>query len=473
MQTEEIRGAAPVAQLPQELSPSKMPPQSTDNKLYGRSAAVPPANPLPNSSRRRLQQPVSGKPVTSRRRVLESTAETTVPPSTPEVEDPVTSTQAEGLTSTSESSALLRASENQGNGEHGEPQREKFDEGDIFSRPTAKFILKAGKLVSKEEPESDYQDIFNRMDAEANEPEQFPVQNIAKEMLGMVPRRYMRGNTPTTRHLERKSRVPRTISSKQPDIRKTALISRGTAAHQSSHARNPSAPANPPPFPVPTRHSSRKPPLSLSEGAQSPTPIGRSPRKRDGKGQKPVLRKVKSTTSVSRASAPDQQRRPSPPLPPSQYDVRYGQGLPLRPMPLDDTTTLPLGLDIATFSKRRDPIRQESHSGTNSANTALQQTSVVDAIAQTMVGEWMYKYVRRRKSFGVPEPKSQDWDLIKGGAELSASITNTGIRHKRWVWLAPYERAVMWSSKQPTSGSALMGKSGRKRTWSSFHVMHC
>jgi hypothetical protein len=37
-----------------------------------------------------------------------------------------------------------------------------------------------------------------------------------------------------------------------------------------------------------------------------------------------------------------------------------------------------------------------------------------------------------------------------------------GVRHKRWVWLAPYERAVMWSSKQPTSGSALMGKSGRK-----------
>jgi hypothetical protein len=39
---------------------------------------------------------------------------------------------------------------------------------------------------------------------------------------------------------------------------------------------------------------------------------------------------------------------------------------------------------------------------------------------------------------------------------------NGGIRHKRWVWLAPYERAIMWSSKQPTSGPALLGKSGRK-----------
>jgi hypothetical protein len=33
------------------------------------------------------------------------------------------------------------------------------------------------------------------------------------------------------------------------------------------------------------------------------------------------------------------------------------------------------------------------------------------------------------------------------------------------VWISPYERAILWSSKQPTSGSALMGKSGRKRTY--------
>ena len=74
---------------------------------------------------------------------------------------------------------------------------------------------------------------------------------------------------------------------------------------------------------------------------------------------------------------------------------------------------------------------------------------MVDAIAQTMVGEWMFKYVRRRKSFGVAGTNDID-------------DTANGARHKRWVWLAPYERAVMWSSKQPTSGSALMGKSGRK-----------
>jgi hypothetical protein len=78
-----------------------------------------------------------------------------------------------------------------------------------------------------------------------------------------------------------------------------------------------------------------------------------------------------------------------------------------------------------------------------------QSTNVVDAIAQTMVGEWMFKYVRRRKSFGVGEAAGKD--------------ETSGDRHKRWVWLAPYERAILWSSKQPASGSALMGKSGRKR----------
>jgi hypothetical protein len=87
----------------------------------------------------------------------------------------------------------------------------------------------------------------------------------------------------------------------------------------------------------------------------------------------------------------------------------------------------------------------------------VEQTSLVDAIAQTMIGEWMWKYVRRRRSFGMPEAAAIEMELGRG------SDASNGMRHKRWVWLAPYERAVMWSSKQPTSGSALLGKSGRKR----------
>lgn len=69
----------------------------------------------------------------------------------------------------------------------------------------------------------------------------------------------------------------------------------------------------------------------------------------------------------------------------------------------------------------------------------------------------MWKYVRRRRSFTVSENRDNMGKLGEEGG--------SGARHKRWVWLAPYERAVMWSSKQPTNGTALLGKSGRKRKW--------
>ena len=90
-----------------------------------------------------------------------------------------------------------------------------------------------------------------------------------------------------------------------------------------------------------------------------------------------------------------------------------------------------------------------------------QPTSEVDAIAQTMVGEWMWKYVRKRKSFGITESAQVEFEAERNHGE-NHSVSG-GIRHKRWVWLAPYERAIMWSNKQPTSFPALLGKNGRKR----------
>jgi hypothetical protein len=87
------------------------------------------------------------------------------------------------------------------------------------------------------------------------------------------------------------------------------------------------------------------------------------------------------------------------------------------------------------------------------------QTSVVDAIAATMVGEWMWKYVRKRKAFGGNESGAE---FSRTGEDASGAASN-GVRHKRWVWISPYECSVLWSSKQPTTSSALIGKSGRKR----------
>lgn len=256
-------------------------------------------------------------------------------------------------------------------------------------------------------------------------------------------------------------------AAKEPNIRKTALISSGAAAH-ATRPRSPSAPspcnpefpAIPPPFPVPTRSSSRRIPISASDGTRSPTPYsnnffsaGRRAPNKDG-----MLRKVRSATAVpkfGRAYHRTSRSRSPPPSTPSnapespQLPRMPHHDLPSRRV-RHDQRTKDSSLSSFTPPVPEEPA-EESHN---------QPPSVVDAIAQTMVGEWMWKYVRRRKSFGISESPQVEFDAVQGKGE---GVGSNGIRHKRWVWLAPYERAVMWSSKQPTSGTALLGKSGRKR----------
>ena len=238
-------------------------------------------------------------------------------------------------------------------------------------------------------------------------------------------------------------------------MRKAAMIQNSIATHQ--RARSPSLPeTREPPFPIPTRASSRKPPLSVSapsDGRASPT-RGADPWHRRGIGRSHYragsIRKVRSAVVLPR----DQRnRRPSSRSPPPFPMPAPPETPDLPPLPNNDITT-PRTRD--THGKYRSHRSQPStttantgDTGFNSAGSSNQATSVVDAIAQTMVGEWMFKYVRRRKSFGVPEGR--------GGDDSSND------RHKRWVWLAPYERAILWSSKQPASENALMGRSGRKR----------
>ena len=94
-------------------------------------------------------------------------------------------------------------------------------------------------------------------------------------------------------------------------------------------------------------------------------------------------------------------------------------------------------------SHRSQLSTNTSNTGNDSVGSSAQSASVVDAVAAATIGEWMRKCVRKRKIFSGLE--SQDLG-----------------RYKCWVWLSPYERAVMWSGKQPTSESTLMGESGRK-----------
>jgi len=251
----------------------------------------------------------------------------------------------------------------------------------------------------------------------------------------------------------------RTSISRQPSIRRSAMIHNGTTAHMRS--RSPSigsmdtnAHPSKPPFPVPTRSSSRMTPLSKSEGSQSPTIYNASAlanRRPYGARQhqrKDSLRKVRSAAVIQKGRP----RSRSPPLP-ATPTIPPSPSLP--PIPNDMVAGQSLG-------HRHQLSTNTTHTGSGSVGSSIgYQANVVDAIAATMVGEWMWKYVRKRKAFG-----GQDSSADVARASEEAVTTSNGVRHKRWVWISPYERSVLWSSKQPTTGPALMGKSGRKRKYS-------
>ena len=276
------------------------------------------------------------------------------------------------------------------------------------------------------------------------------------------------------KHTEALRKLPGTA--KEADIRRKALVANGISEHM-QRARSPSAPnargkeanAIAPPFPVPTRSSSRKIPVSASDGAVSPSPYttsffttrrGQDPGKVSSKRK--MLRKTQSAAAVSKPTEPPQTH---PPLPKSA-----SSSMPSRPKsPRLPHNQFVLPYDhVAEFPTQLSKVsRPSSHAGTASIETPSQQTSVVDAIAQTMVGEWMWKYVRKRTSFGITETPQAEFEQGRSGEAGNSS----GVRHKRWVWLAPYENAVIWSSKQPTSGPALLGKGGRKRRFLKYFFL--
>lgn len=262
--------------------------------------------------------------------------------------------------------------------------------------------------------------------------------------------------------IERPSKVGKL--GRQSSIRRSAMIQSGTAAH--GRSRSPSvvsigsgAFVPKPPFPVPTRSSSRNKPVSKSEGSQSPTPrnsgshAGRRPYG-VAHQRKDSLRKVRSAAPVTKSSR-SRSRSPTLPATPS----------------LADTSSIPpLPSDIVSargFNHRHQSSNATAYTANGSVNSSTTQTNVVDAIAAAMIGEFMWKYVRKRKAFGGPDTPV---DVSRAAEE--ASLANHGVRHKRWVWISPYERAILWSSKQPTSGSALMGKSGRKRKHFVLNLSH-
>lgn len=276
---------------------------------------------------------------------------------------------------------------------------------------------------------------------------------------GNPPRQSVSNSRPSSqsRHVRQGSKSGKNDSRRDPRSRSPSF---GSMASSSQSA--PTA-APMPPFPIPLRRSSRTVTKPLSDGSQSPLSYEFSAHRSShanswGHARQTSLRKVQSAaiirTRTGRVSPKKghRQRRRTPELTPVQSmafeDPPMATDFPIPdlPTPLQDTLKYIQGsVDTGTTA--------------SSAARASEETNLVDAIAGTMVGEWMWKYIRKRKSFGIGD----DSDLPVADQNGFMNSTGHGTRHKRWVWLSPYERTIMWDSKQPTSGTALLGKKGRKR----------
>lgn len=354
-------------------------------------------------------------------------------------------------------------------GSVGKPSsRDLFSDDDLFNRPTATYTLRKGRMVST--PHSPSLDNTTLPEIE---------EHLSDAKMQLYESSVHTNSNKNSNHdiavvdqggpLRGGQRSgSMASSSRHQDIRRAAMITNGASAHQRTWAHSPStdsgsnASSIAPPIPVPARHSSRRLPAAGSDGRQSPSTsasVGNfSDRPRPPFNRKPTVRRARSASQADSFVNQD-----SSGMSMSSPD----NGESSRPLPFDDMPEAP-PQPCPQPSRQQSTWRDTSYYEEDSIGrerqdsmaTSIQQTSVVDAIAQTMVGEWMFKYIRR-KSFGSGDQKD-NWEG-RNTEEVSASITNSGARHKRWVWLAPYERVIMWSSKQPTSGPALLGRSGRKR----------
>ena len=80
-------------------------------------------------------------------------------------------------------------------------------------------------------------------------------------------------------------------------------------------------------------------------------------------------------------------------------------------------------------------------------NVMSTDPTIIHAITQTMIGEFLYKYTRRAIGKGVGEK-----------------------RHKRFFWVHPYTKTLYWSSADP--GSSNVSESSAK-SGTLFYMFGC
>ena len=264
---------------------------------------------------------------------------------------------------------------------------------------------------------------------------------------------------------------------KPRSVWRSTLIQSGTNAHLSQHARIPSVGSGTsgstgghgitPPFPVPARSSSMGITHCSSDEPQSPTPnrpeAYDSVRREVGR-DKPYgknIRKVQSTAAISRRGRSSALQSRSSPQPSTQECSEASRSLDYHPL---ETRT---SFYPSKINNGKMQFPKSISNGSDAHMDGISIPSVIDAIAATMVGEWMWKYVRKRKSFGKLD---NGQEATRKPDETISNPPGNSTRHRRWVWLSPYDRTVMWSSKQPVTEAALMGKANRTRLYKCFAI---
>jgi hypothetical protein len=91
------------------------------------------------------------------------------------------------------------------------------------------------------------------------------------------------------------------------------------------------------------------------------------------------------------------------------------------------------------FGLNREAVETEGQYATST------DPKVIQAITQTMIGEFLYKYTRN---------------------QMSQKISDK--RHRRFFWIHPYTKTLYWSSDNPASSTE-----SNRNTRSGMAVMFC
>ena len=155
--------------------------------------------------------------------------------------------------------------------------------------------------------------------------------------------------------------------------------------------------------------------------------LARPPRK--------TVRQIKSAINLRSAASNDALPPPTPERYPPEATPYTPSHVELAPKSFSTPRRPP-----KRVVKLRPPFQETPVSSVSPASSYFptsEEMSVVDEIARCMVGEYMYKYVRRRRrgSFTwrrspARQPNYQD------------DVEESTIRHKRWVYLQPYDKYV-------------------------------